>query len=152
MTDGLPRYDDVRVGDPLPRLTHVVRRYDLVRYAGASGDFNPIHWSDSAASVAGLPDVIAHGMLTLGVAMRAVSDWAGGPAAVDSCSARFTRPVVVPDSPDGAEIVVDGVVGAKLPQGRVRVDLTVRHGGVKVLARPRAVVTLRDGRSDDEPL
>ncbi|ETK36545.1 MaoC/PaaZ C-terminal domain-containing protein [Microbispora sp. ATCC PTA-5024] len=140
----VPRYSAVRVGDRLPRLTHTIRRYDLVRYAGASGDFNPIHWSESAAEGAGLPGLVAHGMLTFGVAMRLVNEWAGRPGRVSGCGARFTRPVVVPDGYDGTEVVVEGVVAEKLPGSRVRIDLTVRHGGEKVLARPRAVVALDD--------
>ncbi|MER7207415.1 MaoC/PaaZ C-terminal domain-containing protein [Streptosporangium sp. NPDC000239] len=141
MTEPLPRYDDVTPGTALPRLTHVIRRGDLVRYAGASGDLNPIHWSERAATEAGLPTIIAHGMLTMGVAMRLVSDWAGRQAVLE-CGGRFARPVVVPDDEAGVELVVDGVVAEKLDGSRVRVDLTVRCGGEKVLARPRAVVAL----------
>ncbi len=136
-----PRYDEIAPGTELPRLTHVIRRGDLVRYAGASGDFNPIHWSERAAAEAGLPTVIAHGMLTLGVAMRLVSEWAGREAVLE-CGGRFARPVVVPDDEEGVELVVDGVVAEKLEDSRVRVELTVRCGGEKVLARPRAVVAL----------
>src|SRR4051794_41592250 len=83
-----------------------VTRADLVRYAGASGDFNPIHWSDRIATSVGLPGVIAHGMYTFALASRAVADWAGGGSAVVTVTGRFTRPVVVPDDDEGAEITV----------------------------------------------
>jgi acyl dehydratase len=137
-----PRYDDVEVGTRLPTLVHTIHRGDLVRYAGASGDFNVIHWSDRVASAAGLPGVIAHGMLTLGVAVRLVTDWSGDPAAVVHCGGRFAKLVPVPDDDRGVDLVVDGVVAAKLDRPRVRVDLTVRCAGEKVLTRSRAVVTL----------
>ena len=100
-------------GMVLGSLTVRLTREQLVRYAGASGDFNPIHFSDHFATALGLPGVIAHGMLTMGMALRVVTDWAGDPARIMSYSARFTRPVVVPDDADGAEVtftatVVDG--------------------------------------------
>ncbi|MCV2490463.1 MaoC family dehydratase [Geodermatophilus sp. YIM 151500] len=133
---------DAPVGAELPERVFPVTRADLVRYAGASGDFNPIHWSDRVATSVGLPGVIAHGMLTMGLAGRAVSDWAGDPAAVVEYHVRFGRPVEVPDDDRGAEIAVRGVVAAGLDGGRVRVDLTVTSGGEKVLSLARAVVQL----------
>ena len=133
---------DVAVGTELPEQTHRVTRADLVRYAGASGDLNPIHWSDRVATGVGLPGVIAHGMLTMGLAARAVTDWAGDPAAVVEYQVRFGRPVVVPDDDAGAEVTVRGRVGAVLDGGRVRVDLTVTSGGEKVLSLARATVAL----------
>ncbi|MGY1670101.1 MaoC/PaaZ C-terminal domain-containing protein [Geodermatophilus sp. SYSU D00710] len=133
---------DVAVGLELPEQTHRVTRADLVRYAGASGDLNPIHWSDRVATGVGLPGVIAHGMLTMGLAARAVTDWAGDPAAVVEYQVRFGRPVVVPDDDTGAEVTVRGRVGAVLDGGRVRVDLTVTSGGEKVLSLARATVAL----------
>ena len=93
----------------LPAQTFQVTRADLVRYAGASGDFNPIHWSDRVATGVGLPGVIAHGMFTMALAGRAVTGWAGDPGAVVEFGVRFTRPVVVPDDDEGAEVVVAGV-------------------------------------------
>jgi acyl dehydratase len=132
----------VEIGQALPELRHRITRLDLVRYAAAAGDFNRIHWSDRAAAEAGLPDVIAHGMLTLAVAMRAVTDWAGSLGGVVECSGRFARPVVVPDDEHGAELVVQAVVAEKLPEGRVRVDISVTCQGQKVLTRSRAVVAL----------
>ena len=136
------RAADVAAGTELPEQTHRVTRADLVRYAGASGDLNPIHWSDRVATGVGLPGVIAHGMLTMGLAARAVTDWAGDPGAVVEYQVRFSRPVVVPDDDTGAEVTVRGRVGAVLDGGRVRVDLTVTSGGEKVLALARATVAL----------
>ena len=135
-------YADVEVGTELPGLTVPITRLSLVMYAGASGDFNVIHWNERAARAVGLPDVIAHGMLTMAEAVRAVTDWAGDPGAVEECSVRFTRPVVVPDDDTGAEVVVAGRVTELLGAGRVRVDLTATCGGEKVLGAARAVVRL----------
>jgi acyl dehydratase len=98
------RAEHVEVGDELPARTVMVARGDLVRYAGASGDFNPVHWNPRLAHEAGLPDVIAHGMLTMAIAARAVTDWAGDPAAVVDYRTRFSRPVVVPDDAQGASV------------------------------------------------
>jgi acyl dehydratase len=136
------RYDDVAVGDELPAQVFTLDRTTLVRYAGASGDFNPIHWNERTARAVGLPDVIAHGMLTMAEAVRVVTDWAGDPGAVVEYGVRFTKPVPVPDDDAGAEVAVAGRVSAKLDDGRVRVDLTATHGGDKVLAAARAVVQL----------
>ena len=133
---------DDTVGTELPEQVYRVTRADLVRYAGASGDFNPIHWSDRVAGSVGLPGVIAHGMLTMGIAARAVTDWTGDPAALVEYQVRFGRPVVVPDDDTGAELTVRGTVGAVLEDGRVRVDLTVTSDGEKVLSLARAVVRL----------
>ncbi len=133
---------DVEVGTELPELVARVTRADLVRYAGASGDFNVIHWNERVAREVGLPGVIAHGMLTAGLAARAVTAWAGDPGAVVDYQVRFSRPVVVPDDEDGAELTERGRVAALLDGGRVRVDLTVTSGGEKVLSLARAVVAL----------
>jgi acyl dehydratase len=137
-----PRPADVSVGTELPEQTFQVTRADLVRYAGASGDFNVIHWNDRIAREVGLPGVIAHGMLTAGLAVRAVTGWTGDPGAVVDYQVRFSRPVVVPDNDTGAEVTVRGRVAALLDDGRVRVDLTVTSGGEKVLSLARAVVVL----------
>ncbi len=133
---------DVAVGTELPEQTTRVTRADLVRYAGASGDFNVIHWNERVAREVGLPGVIAHGMLTAGIAVRAVTAWAGDPGAVVDYQVRFSRPVVVPDDDAGAEVTVRGRVAAVLDGDRVRVDLTVTSGGEKVLSLARAVVAL----------
>jgi acyl dehydratase len=132
----------VEVGTELPEQTYRVTRADLVRYAGASGDFNPIHWNERVATSVGLPDVIAHGMFTMALAGRAVTAWTGDPAALVEYQVRFGRPVVVPDDDAGAEVTVRGTVGAVLEDGRARVDLTVTSAGQKVLSLARAVVTL----------
>src|SRR5690348_15568556 len=100
------KYDEVEVGAELPPLTVQVTRATLVRYAGASGDFNPIHWNERFAREVGLPDVIAHGMFTMASAARAVTDWAGDPGALVEYGVRFTKPVVVPDDDEGARIEV----------------------------------------------
>ncbi|MEU3511794.1 MaoC family dehydratase [Streptomyces longwoodensis] len=135
-------YDEVEVGTELPARTFPVTRDTLVRYAGASGDFNPIHWNERFAKEVGLPDVIAHGMFTMAEAIRVVTDWTGDPGAVVEYGVRFTRPVVVPDDDKGAVIEVTGKVAAKLDDNTVRVDLTVTSGGQKVLGMSRAVVRL----------
>jgi acyl dehydratase len=136
------RYDEVEVGTELPGQTFGVRRVDLVRYAGASGDFNPIHWNERFATTVGLPNVIAHGMFTMAEAARVLTDWAGDPGAVEEYGVRFTRPVVVPDDDQGATLEVTGTVAEKLAGNRVAVDLSARSGGETVLAKARAVVRL----------
>jgi acyl dehydratase len=123
-----------------PPQTFRVTRTDLVRYAGASGDFNPIHYSDRIATAMGLPGVIAHGMLTMGLAARAVSTWAGGPDRVASFSVRFTSMVVVPDDDDGVDLVVTGEPGEPRDDGLVPVTVTARCGDTAVLGRAVALV------------
>ncbi|GCD44904.1 MULTISPECIES: MaoC family dehydratase [Streptomyces] len=137
-------YDDVEAGTELPAQTFPVTRATLVRYAGASGDFNPIHWNEKFAKEVGLPDVIAHGMFTMAEAVRVVTDWTGDPGAVVEYGVRFTKPVVVPNDDEGAVIEVSAKVAAKLDdQARtVRVDLTATSDGKKVLGMSRAVVRL----------
>jgi acyl dehydratase len=136
------RHADVEVGTEIPERTFTVRRLDLVRYAGASGDFNPIHWNERFAKSVGLPDVIAHGMFTMAQAARLITDWTGDPGAVVDYAVRFSAPVVVPDDDEGAEIVVGGTVKKKHDDGTVTVALNARSGGAKVLARSTAVVRL----------
>jgi acyl dehydratase len=137
-----PAYDDVTVGDALPALTIPLRRVDLVQYAGASGDFNVIHWNERVARSVGLPDVIAHGMLTMAEAVRVVTDWVGDPGAVVDYGVRFTKPVVVPDDDTGATLEVAAAVAAKLDDNLVRVDITATSAGTRVLGRAQAVVRL----------
>lgn len=136
-----PSYVSVDVGDQLPAVSFTVERLDLVRYAGASGDFNPIHWSDRAARSSGLPDVIAHGMLTMAKSVCGVVEWVGDPAAVVEYSVRFVRPVVVPDG-EPAAVDVEAHVAEKLDDRRVRVELVVSSGGEAVLGRAEAIVRL----------
>ncbi|MGW6704846.1 MaoC family dehydratase [Streptomyces sp. NPDC054956] len=136
------QYDAVEVGTELPAASFPVTRATLVRYAGASGDFNPIHWNEKFATEVGLPDVIAHGMFTMAEAVRVVTDWVGDPGAVVEYGVRFTKPVVVPNDDTGALIEVTAKVAAKLDDNRVRVDLTAMSAGQKVLGMSRAVVVL----------
>ncbi len=131
----------VDVGTPLPVRTYRITRADLVRYAGASGDFNPIHWSDRVAGEVGLPSVIAHGMLTMALAGRAVTDWTGDPGALVGYGVKFSRPVAVPDDDAGAELTVSGVV-KKVDGDLVQVELTVASGADRVLTAARATVRL----------
>ena len=137
-----PRYDDTPAGTEIEPRQYPVQRRDLVRYAGASGDFNVIHWNERVATSVGLPNVIAHGMLTMALAARFVSDWAGDPGAVTQFGVRFSSPVVVPDDDKGALVEVSGVVTGQLDGNRVSVDVTARSGEAKVLTRARAVVRL----------
>ena len=127
------------VGHNFEPQTYDVRRSDLVRYAGASGDFNPIHWSDRIATSVGLPGVIAHGMYTLALAGNAVVEWAGGPERVLSFGARFTKPVAVPDDDTGTVVTVAGTVKS-VEDGVATIDLTVTNADQKVLGMSKATV------------
>jgi acyl dehydratase len=135
------KYDDVEVGQEIPERTYPVRRVDLVKYAGASGDFNPIHWDEKFAKSVGLPDVIAHGMFTMAEGGRFVTDWAGDPGAVIDYGVRFSSMVVVPYD-DSAEIVISGKIEDKLEDNAVVIALTARSNGEKVLTRAKATVRL----------
>ena len=135
-------FTDVEVGTELPAITVPLQRVDLVKYAGASGDFNPIHWNQRIAESVGLPNVIAHGMLTMASAGRIVTDWVGDPGAVIEYGVRFTRPVVVPDDDAGAVVEVSAVVADKREDGTVRVDVTAKFEGQTVLGKAQAVVRL----------
>ncbi len=138
----VPRVDDLAVGDTVAqRIIHLTRE-SLVRYAGASGDFNPIHYRDDVAAEAGLPGVLAHGMLTMGLAVAPVVDWLGGDGSrIVAYSTRFTRPVVVHPT-DGADLDVVAKVGA-IDGTRARIDLTVSAEGRTVLGRAQVQVELR---------
>lgn len=124
----------------LPAKTFRVTRADLIRYAGASGDFNPIHWSDRIATSVGLPGVIAHGMFTMALVGRAVAEWAGAADAVVDYGVRFTRPVVVPDDEQGTEIEVTAAVREVTDAGLTRIDITATCGGEKVLSQAKATI------------
>ena len=128
------------VGQQLPGFSRAFTRAELVRYAGASGDFNPIHYSDLAAAALGLPNVIAHGMLTMGTALRVVTDWAGDPGRVKSYSVRFTKPVVVP-ADSGAVVEFNGQV-TKVEDGVATISITAVCDQVKVLGAANAEVLL----------
>ena len=137
-----PTLSELTVGQDIGSRSIDVTRTDLVKYAGASGDFNPIHWNERVATEVGLPGVIAHGMWTMGAAVTVVEDWAGDPGAVVDYGVRFTRPVPVPD-PGAATVAVTATVGALNPEaGTARVDLTVTCDGARVLGKAQAVVRL----------
>ena len=138
----MSRYDDVQAGAEIPAVDYPVTRLSLVKYCGASGDFNVIHWNERIAKAVGLPDVIAHGMFTMAEAGRFVTDWAGPGAVVLEFGVRFSAPVVVPDDEAGATISVSGQVTEKLDGNRVELALTARSGETKVLTRAKAVVRL----------
>jgi len=127
-------------GDELPGLTVRITRQGLVRYAGASLDFNPIHFNERFARQVGLDDVIAHGMLTMGLGGRMVTDWLGDPGGVLDYGVRFTRPVVVPDDEHGALVAFTGRVAQVREDGTARVDITAKHNDKTVLAKAQAVV------------
>lgn len=137
------RYDSVDKGTELPARSYRVSRLDLVKYAGASGDFNVIHWNERAARAVGLPNVIAHGMYTMAQAGRFVTEWANGdPGAVTDFGVRFTAMVPVPDDEAGATIEFTGKVLSKLGDNQVTVDIVALADGTKVLTRARATVRL----------
>ena len=133
--------EGVEVGTTLPPTTTRFTRERLVRYAGASTDFNPIHYSEYFAGRVGLPGVIAHGMLTMGTALRIVTNWVGDPGRVISYGVRFTRPVVVPDDADGVEVEFRGSVSA-VDGSLVTVSIEAISDGQKVLGAARAEVDL----------
>lgn len=140
-----PTFNELSAGQEIGSRTVEVTRTDLVKYAGASGDFNPIHWNQAFATGVELPGVIAHGMFTMGAAVQLVTDWAGDPAAVVDFQTRFTKPVLVADTTGtedpGASIEVSGVIGKlDADAGTARVDLTVVSDGQKVLMKAQAVV------------
>ncbi|GAB2451952.1 MaoC family dehydratase [Xylanimonas ulmi] len=142
MTAERPAFEPLTVGDVVGQRTIELDRPRLVRYAGASGDFNRIHWDEAFAQGVGLPSVIAHGMLTMGAAVGVVEDWAGDPGAVIDYQTRFTRPVPVPA--DGvAAVEVTATVGALDAAARTaRIDLTVTFEGARVLGKAQALVRL----------
>jgi acyl dehydratase len=138
----MTKFADVTVGAELPAVSYPVNRLSLVKYCGASGDFNVIHWNERIARSVGLPNVIAHGMFTMAQAGRYVTDWAGDAGALVDFGVRFSAMVVVPDDDTGATIEVSGTVEEKLDGNLVAVALTARSDGAKVLTRARAVVRL----------
>jgi acyl dehydratase len=141
-TSDIPTYASVEVGDALPTVQVQVHRADLIRYAGASGDFNPIHWNPRHATAVGLPDVIAHGMLSMGLASRVLIEWVGDPTAIVEFGVRFTNPVVVPDDDQAATVTFGGTVAAKLDDHQVRVTLTATCNVAKILGAAKAIVRL----------
>jgi len=135
-------YDQVDKGTELPPRTYQVTRLDLVKYAGASGDFNIIHWNERVARSVGLPNVIAHGMYTMAQAGKFVTEWAGDPGAVTDFGVLFSAMIPVPDDEAGATIEISGKVLDKLDGNKVTVDIVAKAGGSKVLTRARATVRL----------
>ena len=137
-----PDFDALAVGDVVAEREFHLTRDSLVRYAGASGDFNPIHYRDDVAASVGLPGVLAHGMLTMGLAVQPVVDWAGDPGRVADYQVRFTRPVVV-DPEAGADVTVTAKVGQLDAEARAaRIDLTVTFEGATVLGKAQVRVVL----------
>ncbi len=135
-------YDDVEVGTEISARDFPVQRWNLVQYAGASGDFNIIHWNERFAKLVGLPDVIAHGMFTMATAARLLTDWVGDPAAVLDYGVRFSAMIPVPDDDTGATITVSAAVQEKLEDRRVAVAVTARTNDAGVLSQARAVLQL----------
>ncbi len=143
MTPARVHLADLSVGAEIGSRSLEISRADLVKYAGASGDFNPIHWNERFAREVELPGVIAHGMFTMGAAVQLVTDWIGDPTAVVSYGTRFTKPVPVADldGAPGAVVNVVGAVGAlDADAGTARIDLTVTLDGQKVLVKAQATV------------
>lgn len=131
------------MSDTFEPRTFQVTRADLIRYAGASGDFNPIHWSDRIARGVDLPGVIAHGMFTMALVGRAVTAYAGAPDAIVEFSVRFARPVPVPDTDEGTEVVVTGQIKDTTPDGNTKLVLTATCNGEKVLSMAQAIIRKR---------
>jgi acyl dehydratase len=135
-----PAIGELAVGQTVAQKTYALSRDTLVRYAGASGDFNAIHYRDDVATAVGLPGVLAHGMLTMGLAVQPVVEWIGDSAKVLEYQVRFTRPVLV-DPVSGATVTVVATVGA-LDEGVARIDLTVTVNDETVLGKAQARVAL----------
>jgi acyl dehydratase len=131
---------ELSVGDVVAECTVHLTRESLVRYAGASGDFNPIHYRDDVAEKVGLPGVLAHGMLTMGLSVATIGQWLGDSGRILEYGVRFTRPVVV-DPETGAEVSVTAKVG-QLDEGTARIDLTVKHADTTVLGKAQVRVRL----------
>jgi acyl dehydratase len=138
-----PRFDSIECGLRLPTRTFTVQRSDLMRYGGAACDYNTIHWDERVAAGIGLPHPIAHGMFTMALALSVVTDWAGDPAAVVDYGGRFPRLVPVPNDGVGVELVVEATVVELLEPPKVRVNVSVRFDGSRVLTMPRTIVALR---------
>lgn len=136
-----PVFEQLSVGDLIAERTRVFTRDTLVRYAGASGDFNPIHYRDDVAQSVGLSGVLAHGMLTMGAAVSPVAEWLGQAGTVSDYQVRFTRPVPV-DAETGAEVTITATVGAIDEEAKTaRIDLKVVFADQTVLGKSQAVVT-----------
>lgn len=148
-TSKAPVLTELEGGQEVLNRTIPISRADLVRYAGASGDYNTIHWNERFAKEVGLPNVIAHGMLTMALAVGPITQWAGSPGAVIDYRTRFTKPVVVPDAENGSpeqptvELAVTATVGAvDEDNGTVRLDVNVTAEDTSVLGRTQVKVRL----------
>ena len=137
-----PAFTDIEVGDELPAQSFPITRADLVRYCGASGDFNVIHWNERVATSVGLPNVIAHGMFTMAEAVRVVTDWLGDPGALLDYGCRFTRPVVVPNDDNGATLTVSAKITEKRDDNTVVITISASCDDSTVLGKAQAVVRL----------
>ena len=137
-----PAFTDIEVGDELPAQSFPITRADLVRYCGASGDFNVIHWNERVATSVGLPNVIAHGMFTMAEAVRVVTDWLGDPGALLDYGCRFTRPVVVPNDDNGATLTVSAKITEKRDDNTVLITISASCDDSTVLGKAQAVVRL----------
>lgn len=131
----------LEVGNELPAKTFKVTREDLIRYAGASLDFNKIHWNERVAKSVGLPNVIAHGMFTMGKCIQIVADWIENPAKVVDYQVRFASPVVVPDDEAGALVEVSAKIVENV-DNKIKIDIQARSEGSKVLGKAVAIVQL----------
>ncbi|HLP22626.1 MAG TPA: MaoC/PaaZ C-terminal domain-containing protein [Microbacteriaceae bacterium] len=136
----VPKRSELAIGDVVVQRSVTLTRESLVRYAGASGDFNAIHYRDDVAAAVGLPGVLAHGMLTMGLAVQGLSEWLGDPGRIVDYQVRFTRPVVV-DPIAGAEVQVSATI-AVLDEAVSRIDLTVSAAGETVLGKAQVLVHL----------
>ncbi|MEY2989878.1 MAG: hypothetical protein RLZZ163_794 [Actinomycetota bacterium] len=132
---------DIAVGMELPSKSFTITRESLIKYAGASGDFNVIHWNERIATDVGLPDVIAHGMLTMGLAISVVTDWLGDPTRLVDYGCRFTRPVIVPDDGVGAVLDVTGKV-TEVQGDRATITVSAVSDGVTVLGKATASIRI----------
>jgi len=136
------KFDEVEVGFELPKLTHTYKRQDLVDYANASGDQNRIHLDEEFAKSVGLPDVIAHGMLTMAIAGNVVTNWLKDINAIKSFSVKFSSPVVVPNNSEGTLVEFSGKIEEKIENKQIKIGLEARSQGVKVLGRSVIVAQL----------
>ncbi len=137
-----PAFADIEVGYELPSQQFPITRADLVRYCGASGDFNIIHWNERIATSVGLPNVIAHGMFTMAEAVRVVTDWLGDPGALVDYGCRFTRPVVVADDDNGALLTVTAKVTEKRDDNTALITISASCDDATVLGKAQAIVRL----------
>ena len=136
------KFDEVEVGFELPKLTHTYKRQDLVDYANASGDQNRIHLDEEFAKSVGLPDVIAHGMLTMAIAGNVVTNWLKDINAIKSFSVKFSSPVVVPNNSEGTLVEFTGKIEEKIDNKQIKIGLEARCQGVKVLGRSIIIAQL----------